>query len=362
MGQILRYVAMLQRAYVRDRTALFFGFVFPLIFMGLFGVLNLGAFGRVNLGIVDEAGNADSARFIAGFRGIDALRVTTSTRDDQLGRLQAGDRDLVLVIPVDFRIASTPSGAAVPTLTLYENSAHPAEAAVGGAIVTQAIDRLSFAVTGTGPVVATKLEEVAGRNLRYVDFLTPGILGMTIMQLGISSVAFAFVVDRQRGVIRRIMATPISRRSYMAAHVLHRLLLAVVQVLILLGVAILAFKVTVVGSIWALLLVTILGAILFLCLGFAVTGVVATENGVPAVTQLVTLPQLFLSGVFFSRDAAPAFLRPVANILPLTYLNDALRDVSVTGKALTDIGPSLLGLGLWIAVSFVLAYRFFRLD
>lgn len=268
----------------------------------------------------------------------------------------------MLVIPADFRVAPARPGSPVPTLTLYENSGHPEQSAVGAAIIAQGIDQMSFAVNQTAPVVATRREDVASRSLRYVDFLTPGILGMTIMQLGISSVAFAFVVDRQRGVIRRIMATPISRRNYMAAHVLQRLLLSVLQVLILLGVAILAFKVTVVGSIWALLLVTVLGAVLFLCVGFAVTGVVATENAVPAVVQLVTLPQMFLSGVFFSRDAAPDFLRPIANVLPLTFLNDALRDVSVNGRTLSDIGPSLLGIGIWIVVSFVLAYRFFRLD
>lgn len=362
MGQILRYTVMLMRAYTRDRTALFFGFFFPLIFMTLFGVLNLGAFGRVNLGIADNARNADSQAFIGAFSKIDTLRVTAGTVDGELSAMQKGDRDLVLVIPSDFRIAPARPGSAVPTLTLYQNTGRPEQASVGAAILAQAIDQLSFAVTQTAPVVAVRREEVAGRNLRYVDFLTPGVLGMTIMQLGISSVAFAFVVDRQRGVIRRIMATPISRRNYLAAHVLQRLVLAVLQVLVLLAVAIVGFHVTVVGSMADLLVVAVLGAVLFLCLGFAVTGVVATENAVPPVTQLVTLPQLFLSGVFFSKDAAPPFLRPIANVLPLTFLNDALRDVSTAGASLADVRGSLAGIAVWIVVSFVLAFRFFRLD
>src|SRR6266511_2482752 len=331
------------------RIALFFGFFFPLIFMTLFGVLNLGAFGRVNLGIADNARNADSQAFIGAFSKIDTLRVTAGTVDGELSAMQKGDRDLVLVIPSDFRIAPARPGSAVPTLTLYQNTGRPEQASVGAAILAQAIDQLSFAVTQTAPVVAVRREEVAGRNLRYVDFLTPGVLGMTIMQLGISSVAFAFVVDRQRGVIRRIMATPISRRNYLAAHVLQRLVLAVLQVLVLLAVAIVGFHVTVVGSMADLLVV-------------AVLGVVATENAVPPVTQLVTLPQLFLSGVFFSKDAAPAFLRPIANVLPLTFLNDALRDVSTAGASLADVRGSLAGIAVWIVVSFVLAFRFFRLD
>ena len=362
MGRILRHTWMLMRAYMRDRTALFFGFFFPLVFMILFGILNLGAVGTVNVGVADDAQNADSAQFVKTLSGIEALKVTTGTRADLSAKLEDGERDLVLVIPKDFRLAPAAAASTRPTLTVLTSRARPEQGVIGTAIVTQLVDEISFSVTRTAPIVGLDRQEVTGRSARYVDFLTPGILGMTIMQLGISSVAFAFVVDRQRGVIRRIMATPISRRSFLAAHVLQRLVVAVLQVLVLLGVAILMFKVQVVGSLAVLLLVTVLGATLFLCLGFAVTGVVATENAAAPVTQLVTLPQMFLSGVFFSRDATPAFLRPVADYLPLTFLNDALRDVSTAGAGLVDIVPQLAGIAVWIVVSFVLAFRFFRLD
>jgi ABC-2 type transport system permease protein len=360
--QVVGYTALLLRAYARDRTALFFGFLFPLLFMVLFGVLNFGGSVRVDLAVVDEAKNEQSASFIATLRRIETLRVTTGEREAEVARLSAGDRDLVLVIPSDFRIAPARPGSSVPTLTLYESSAQPETGAVGRAILSSVVNELSFAVTQTAPVISLKREEVTGRNLKYVDFLTPGIVGMTIMQLGISSVAFAFVADRQRGVIRRVMATPIPRRSYMAAHVLQRLIVAVVQVLILLAVAVFAFKVTVVGGLGSLLIVAVLGAVVFLNLGFAVTGLLATENQAAVATQIVTLPQMFLSGVFFSRDAVPAFLRPIADYLPLTFLNDALRAIATTGATLGDVGGEILGLLAWAVVSFVLAYRLFRLD
>jgi ABC-2 type transport system permease protein len=245
---------------------------------------------------------------------------------------------------------------------LYENQGRGQEVAVGSAILTQVIDQMSFAVTQSAPIVTTKVEEVAGRNLKYVDFLTPGIVGMTIMQLGIAGVMFTFVVDRQRGVIRRIMATPISRRNYMAAHVLERLILAVLQVLILLAVAVFAFKVTIVGSLATVLLMSVLGSVMFLCLGFAVTGFVTTENQAPAIMQLVTLPQMFLSGVFFSRDAVPAFLKPVSDVLPLTFLNDALRQISTAGATLADLPGDVIGIVVWSVITFVIAFRFFKLE
>lgn len=362
MRQVLGYTAMLLRAYTRDWVALFFGFFFPLIFMSLFGVLNFGSFGHVALGVVDEANNADSAQLLASFSKIETLQVTKASRGDQLAALDKGDRDLVLVIPSDFKIAPAQPGQTVPTLTLYQSTARAEQSAVGSAILQQFVDQMSFAVTRTAPVVTIKREEVSGRNLKYVDFLTPGIIGMTIMQLGIASVMFTFVVDRQRGVIRRIMATPITRRNYMAAHVLERLILAVFQVFVLVAVAVFLFHVQIVGSLATVLLLTILGSTLFLCLGFAVTGFVTTENQAPAIMQLVTLPQMFLSGVFFSRDAVPAFLRPVSDYLPLTFLNDALRQVSTAGAGLGDIQRDLIGIVAWSVLTFVLAFRFFRLE
>ena len=359
MGQVLGYTRMLIRAYMRDWVALFFGFFFPLIFMSLFGVLNFGSFGHVSLGVADEAGNADSAQLVAAFSKIETLQVHKGSRGDELAAMDKGDRDIVLVIPSDFRIAP---GQTAPTMTMYQSSARAEQSAVGASIVQQFIDQLSFAVTRTAPVVTVKREEVAGRNLKYVDFLTPGIVGMTIMQLGIASVMFTFVVDRQRGVIRRIMATPISRRAYMAAHVLERLILAVLQVGVLIAVAVLLFKVQIVGSMAVLLLLTVLGSALFLCLGFATSAFVTTEQQAPAVMQLVTLPQMFLSGVFFSRDVVPSFLKPISDYLPLTFLNDALRQVATAGASLVDIRGDLAGLVLWAAVTFVLAFRFFRLE
>jgi len=353
---------MLLRAYTRDWVALFFGFFFPLIFMGLFGILNFGSFGHVGTGIVDNANNADSQAFRGALAKVETLKITVGTLDDELTALKKGDRDMVLVIPADFKIGPARPGSAVPTLTMYENQGRGQEVAVGSAILTQVIDQMSFAVTQSAPIVTTRVEEVAGRNLKYVDFLTPGIVGMTIMQLGIAGVMFTFVVDRQRGVIRRIMATPISRRNYMAAHVLERLILAVLQVLILLAVAVFAFKVTIVGSLGTVLLMSVLGSVMFLCLGFAVTGFVTTENQAPAIMQLVTLPQMFLSGVFFSRDAVPAFLKPVSDVLPLTFLNDALRQISTAGATLGDLPGDVIGIVIWSVITFVIAFRFFKLE
>lgn len=362
VGQVLGYTRMLLRAYLRDRSALFFSVVLPLMFMLIFGALNFGSFGHVSVGIDDEARNADSARFTAILEGVETLSVRKGALADERASLVKGDRDLVIVIPKDFRLAPAAADAPAPALTVYANAGRAQQASVGRAILTQVIDQLTFAVNRTAPIVAVRVESVNARDLRYVDFLVPGILAMTIMQLGISGVAFGLVAAKQRGVLRRIMATPFPPRLFLAAQVLQRLILAVVQTLLLLGVALLAFKVQVVGSLAELLVVTILGSVVFLCLGFALAGWATTENQVAPLTQIITLPQLFLSGVFFATDAVPAAVRPLTSLLPLTFLADALREISTNGATLWDVRGAVLGLLVWSAIGFALAVRLFRFE
>jgi ABC-2 type transport system permease protein len=207
-----------------------------------------------------------------------------------------------------------------------------------------------------------KVEDVQAVRLRYVDFLVPGILGVNVMQLAIFSVAFALVADKKRGVLRRIMATPLKPATFLASQVITRLIMATVQVLIMLAVAVFVFDVHALGGVLPLVLVSLVGSVLFLTIGFALAGWAETENQVPAIAQLITLPQFFFSGVFFSKDAAPEVIRPITNLLPLTFLNDALREISVQGASLWDVRSQLLGLLVWTVIGFALAVRFFRFE
>ena len=362
MAQALRLTLMYLRAYLRDRTAVFFSLVVPLMLLLIFGSLNLGAFGQVSLAIDDQANNAASQSFVSALEKIDTLSVKHVSADAALAELKRTELDMLLVIPKDFAIAPTRAGQPVPTLTMYGNDARPQQVSVGESIVNEVITRLSFAVNQTAPVLSLKQEDVQGVRLRYVDFLVPGILGVNVMQLAIFSVAFALVVDKRRGVLRRIMATPLKPITFLVAQVVTRLMMATLQVLIMLAVAVFLFDVHPVGGILPLLLVSLFGAVLFLTIGFALAGWAETENQVPAIAQLITLPQFFFSGVFFSKEAAPELIRPVTNLLPLTFLNDALREISVQGATLWDVRGQLLGLLVWTAIGLVLAVRFFRFD
>ncbi len=362
MAQALRLTVMYFRAYLRDRTAIFFSLVVPLMLLLIFGSLNLGAFGKVSIAVDDQANDPASQQFVATIQKIDTLIVTRDTADSALAKLKRTELDMLLVIPKDFAIAPARPGQTVPTLTIYGNASRPQQTSVGESIINEVVTRLSYAVNQTAPIVGLKVEDVQGVRLRYVDFLVPGILGVNVMQLAIFSVAFALVVDKRRGVLRRLMATPLRPATFLASQVVTRLIMATVQVLIMLGVAVFLFDVHPLGGILPLLLVSLFGAVLFLTIGFALAGWAETENQVPAIAQLITLPQFFFSGVFFSKEASPEVIRPVTNLLPLTFLNDALREISVQGATLWDVRTQLLGLLVWTIIGFALAVRFFRFE
>src|SRR5574341_1891066 len=114
---------LLLRAYVRDRTALFFSFFLPFLFMVIFGTLNFGAAAKATLGIADLAKNADSAQFVSTLGKVGTFTIHELDRDEALRKIRRSELDMVLVLPADFRIAPARPGAPVPAIELYENTA-----------------------------------------------------------------------------------------------------------------------------------------------------------------------------------------------------------------------------------------------
>jgi len=346
------------KMFLRDRTAVFFSFFLPLVIMLIFGVLNFGAAAELDLGVVDEAGTTSSAAMTAAFEQVPILTVSEGSLDDELAALEEGDRSLVLEIPEGWELVP-PGAAGFQPLTAYTNAATAEEGQTALLIVNAAVAQALVLAGGgsTDPLVV--VEEVSGRDLAYIDFLVPGILGLTIMQLGLFSVAFGFVQLKQTGTLRRLFATPTSPGYFLSAQVGSRLVIALVQVLILLGVG-LWFGVQLVGSVAVVLALSILGSIVFLAMGFGVAGWAKNENQAAPVANLISLPMMFLSGSFFPREALPEFLQQVTRFLPLTYLNDALRAVINDGAGLDVIGIDVIGLAVWGVISFVIATRLFK--
>ena len=349
------------RMFVRNRAAVFFSLFLPLIIMLIFGVLNFDRPTSIKLGVADEAHNASSQRLAEGLSAFDYLQISGGSREAELAKLEAGDLGFVLVIPAGF----DPQLGQESGLVAYASTADPQQSQVGQGLLQQAVGTALFAPAGGNPPGAVsgappvRFKSVQSRDLGYIDFLVPGIVGMTVMQLGLFGVAFGFVHLKRTGALRRLFATPTSPAYFLAAQVASRLIIAFVQVVILFGIGI-WFGLQMFGDYATLAVIVLLGSMIFLAVGFSVAGWAKNEDQAAPVANLISLPMMFLSGVFFPRDAMPPFLANITQFLPLTYINQALRAVVNDGAGLTSLGPQLLGMGVWAVITFVLAVRLFK--
>src|SRR6185436_5203418 len=209
------------------------------------------------------------------------------------------------------------------------------------------------------PMVATE-RWVRDPGSRYIDFVVPGLLGMGLMGNGIWGIGFAVVDARRKRLLKRLMATPMSRAEYLASFLISRFVLLVVEVLLLVGFAALAFGVPVRGSLLQLGAICALGALAFSAVGLLIAARPKTIEGANGLMNLAMLPMWILSGVFFSSENFPRAIQPVIQALPLTAVNDALRANMLLGVPFATLWPQLGVLALWMTICFAIALKIFR--
>jgi ABC-type multidrug transport system permease subunit len=209
------------------------------------------------------------------------------------------------------------------------------------------------------PVAAT-IRGVSEPGSRYVDFVLPGLLGMNLMGSGIWGLGFTIVDARRKKLLKRMIATPMSRTQFLASFVLSRLTMLIIEVGALVGFGSLVFGVPVRGSPLSLLTICLLSALAFGALGLLLASRARTIEGASGLMNLVMLPMWIFSGVFFSASRFPDALQPLIQALPLTAVNDALRASMLEGAGWGRLAPELAIVAAWMVVSFVLAVRLFR--
>lgn len=344
------------KMWFRDRTSIVWNFVMPIIIMSIFGVINFGSVNKIDLGIVDLVQTEPSNKFIDQISLTDAFSISKGlSLEEEKQALQAGDKDLILVIPEDFMNLSPPYH-----LTILYNQSSAQEAKMGESIINDVLSTMTIDLTGIEKIFVLKNDVITDKDFSYIDFLLPGIVAMSIMQMGLFSVAFSFIQLKKLGILRRLFATPVRAGSILFAQVITRLLVSLLQTILLISIAMMFFDVEVVGNVLSMLVVTVIGASVFLCMGFAVAGWAKNEHVAAPLANVIALPMIFLSGIFFGREYLPEFLQTITDYLPLTYLVDAMRNISFGGATIWSQGDNLVGLGIWLGLSFIIANRLFR--
>lgn len=348
------------KMYFRNRTAIFFSLFFPLVFVTVFGLIFKNNSASFKIDVVNLSHTSMAQQFEQTLKDkVTAFKIKDVSADQAADDLNKGNADLTVTIPENLGQVQN-SRLVEAQIIAHYNAAKPGNGQAAAQILQTITTGVNQGITKTPQIISVKSEGVQTKNLTYIDFLLPGMIGLSIMQIGIFSVAFGFVAYKTTGMLRRLQATPMHPGMFLAAQGLTRLIMAVIQTILLASIGVFFFGFHLAPGNWGTFLVlALLGSAVFQEIGFAIAGWAKNEDQAQPVAQLIQFPMMFLSGTFFPRDSFPPLLNFITGFLPLTYLADALRQVANDNASLWAVRGDLLGLLVWGVIAGIIAVRLF---
>ena len=334
-------------------------FLFPIIMIVFFGYGMGGTVKNAPILIInDDTGTASNSlvQEIGSYTpkyGGDPMFSVTYTKDmsqsEAKSKIDYGSYKAVLIIPQDYseRLAKNET----TTLTLLTDSS---DTTTSGIIIN--FMKQFLAKTGS---VSLNIPDVYG-DLEYLDFLTPAVIALTIFFGSVATTGSAIAGEIGDGTIIRILMTPVSKRSVILGKTVYQLILQLARAVILIfaAFAIMGFNMN--GSWLLVALVLVIFTLGGVGLGIVMSAIAGDMESFFQLNMIVTLPSMFVTGVFFPLSSVPDWMRYIAYLLPLTYANDAMRAVMIKGQGLDVIGTDLVVLSLFALITFTAGVHLFR--
>jgi ABC-2 type transport system permease protein len=324
------------RLFLREPEAIFWVFIFPILL-----AVGLGIAFRNRPADVLPVG-ATTAQLTQALAADKAL--TASIVDESAGThaLAVGSINLLAI--------QKPDGV------VYKYDETNPDARTARLLAERAIQTAA----GRHDAVPSHNEFIHETGARYIDFVVPGLLGMNLMGSAIWGMGFAIVEARQKKLLKRLVASPMPRWQYMASFILSRLAMLVIEVVVFIGFARIAFGVPLRGSLWELALLCLITSLAFSAMGLLVASRAKTMEAASGLMNLVMLPMWILSGVFFSATRFPALIQPFVRALPLTAAIDALRSNMLQGVGIHHLTMQVSILLAWLVIPFAVTMKIFR--
>lgn len=330
------------KEFIREPEALFWSLGFPILL-------------AIGLGIAFRSRPPDVAHVAVVDIGALSGTISNALRADRLLAVEQLSPDSASAALRTGRVALVVIPAGDTSVQYQFDDTRP-DARTARLMVDEALQR----ARGRRDILAVSERRVEEKGSRYIDFVIPGLLGMNIMGGGIWGLGFPIVDQRRKHLLKRLIATPMSRVEYLLSYLLSRIVLLVVEVAVLIGSSMFLFDVPMRGSWLAVAAIIAVSALTFGGMGLLIAARVRTIEGASGLMNLAMLPMWVLSGVFFSAENFPKQVQPIIQALPLTATNDALRATMLRGAGWPAVLPELGLLALWMVVCFTIALRIFR--
>ena len=343
----------------RNRQALFWSLAFPLIFLVIFGLFFGGdQASTVTIGVVDRAQDEVSERLLEELEGLESVRLAMR-EDESAAREEVADNDLDLLLIIPAGLTGALASREQVSFTLVYDQGSPASGLYLG-VVQRYLDQVNLTLAGAPSLLTLDPQGVQADRLTYLDFLLPGLVAMGIMMASLFGISSAMATYREQRILRRLLVAPVRARDFFGAMVVAYLMLAIVQAVIIFAFGMTVFGISVSGNPGYIAILILMGNAIFLGLGFIVGSVAGSVQAAAGLGNAVSLPMMFLSGVFFPKDGLPSPLRAAVEYLPLTPMVDSLRGVVLDSQSILEFPGELALLAAWIVVTTGVALRVFK--
>ncbi|HSX18464.1 MAG TPA: ABC transporter permease [Candidatus Saccharimonadales bacterium] len=349
------------RRYFRDKVAIFFTVLFPLIFLVVFGSFSKDNNVSFHIALINQSHSQFAQKFASDTKNSKTFKVNDSTTLDQAKqKMSRSEIDAAIVLPSGFgevKNNSYPSGQAV--IYYDENSAQAAQTLK--TVLQGQFEGINSSLVKIQTPFSVASKSTNAQGLSKLDYTVSGLIGFAIIGLGVFGPVNYFPLMKRQGVLRRLHITPLRVWQFFVSSVLSNAVIGLFSIAIMIAVAsspLFHFKI--IGNYFELAVFIVLGILTIFGIGLAIGGWAKNENQAAPLANIVVFPMLFLSGTFFPRYAMPEWLQHVTAFLPLTPIIDGIRMIATEGKHLTDIGPQLGLIAIWAVIIYAIAFRVFR--
>ncbi|MBA2956091.1 ABC transporter permease [Nocardioides sp. MAH-18] len=339
----------MMRGFFRDRAAVFFAIVFPLMFLVLFGSLfSEDSSPRVEMVQVGAVPLFDDLSDEARAAFDETFEVSHSDDlDAAIDEVRTGDANVAVVQEGD-------------TIVAHYTLADPAGAAITRGAMQAFVDGANLAATGQPPTYSMETDPVEDESIDAIQYYMPSLLGWAIAMSAAFGAAATLQGWRKSKLLRRLQLAPVSSTTVVGARVSVTVSIALVQMAIFIGTGALLFDLTLTGDWWMAIPLVVVGTLCFMAVGLLAAAITKSQEGAVNAANFIVLPMAMLSGTFFPLEGAPQWLQSFAQILPLKHLNEGMLDVMVRGEPWTAALGPMLYLAAFATVVTLVAARLFR--
>lgn len=369
---ITRILAITRKEFLhilRDRNTLALMFLIPIIQMIMLGYAATTNIENIAIAVWDADSSPISQRLINQFDATDQFDVAryVLSREQMESLLDQGVVHAGLIIPEDFgQDLMTGQG---PEIELVLDGSDPmvANNIIAGVLqIAQAIARTQpqapAGLLGIARPASVSFDTTVLYNpeLKSVNYMIPALMGMILQFLATLLTSMAIVRERERGTIEQLIVTPIRAFELVIGKVAPYVLVAFLDLLEVLLIAVLWFKVPINGDVGLLLALSALFLLGALGLGILISTAAKTQQEAMLLSMLILLPSIFLSGFFFPLEAMPLVLRLIGYLVPLRYMLIIIRSLVLKGVGFQVLQSEAIILGVFCVVILANAARRFR--